>query len=137
MTDSTNTIKKADLKVTAFRKEVLDIINESNHAIPSEVIESRLSSFDRITLYRTLKSFEEKGIIHKVNNTEGTTLYAPCRHVCIANHKHVHEAHLHFQCNICNNLFCIEDVHIPNIELPGYEISGQNIILTGKCKNCI
>jgi Fur family transcriptional regulator, ferric uptake regulator len=137
MIDSSIILKRADLKITNFRKEVIEIIHSSDHAISSLDIEARLDACDRITLYRTLKSFEEKGLIHKINDADGNTMYAQCNHSCVDNQKHIHDAHLHFQCNSCNKLYCIENVKIPKIELPDYEIVSSNVTLNGKCKFCI
>ncbi len=130
-------LKKADLKATPMRKDVLQIFSNSTYALDNQELESQLGSVDRITLYRTLKSFEEKGIIHKVTDLSGNPKYAMCEPACIDNHIHHHDAHVHFQCDVCNNIYCIENVVIPQIKLPKkFEVNGQNITLTGKCEKC-
>jgi Fur family transcriptional regulator, ferric uptake regulator len=128
-------LKKANLKVTSLRKDVIEIIYGADHAVKSTEIEQQLGDFDRITLYRTLKSFEEKGLVHKINGSDGSSLYGQCHNCNEHEHNH-HESHLHFQCDICNKTFCIDNVAIPSFQIPGYEVKGQNIILTGRCKEC-
>jgi Fur family transcriptional regulator, ferric uptake regulator len=135
LVDTTTILKKANLKVTPLRKDVLEVIYSSSSAVGNEDLEAALYDFDRITLYRTLKSFEEKGLIHKINALDGQSMYAQC-HNCIEHHAHKHDSHLHFQCTSCNKTFCIENVQIPTFTLPGYAIADQNITLSGLCKVC-
>jgi Fur family transcriptional regulator, ferric uptake regulator len=137
MNDPLHILKKASLKATPLRKEVLNLISTSSHALDNQEIESKLGEVDRITLYRTLKSFEEKGIIHKVTDLSGVSKYAICDHICLDNHSHNHKAHIHFQCDICHNTYCVENVEIPHIKVPEkFTVSGQNITLTGNCDRC-
>ncbi|MBK9256480.1 MAG: transcriptional repressor [Saprospiraceae bacterium] len=135
MANSEALLKKHNMRVTQFRVDVADIISESKHALSSNDIEARLQDPDRITLYRTLKSFEDKGIIHKAIDGTNTAKYAMCESGC-DEHKHEHQ-HLHFHCDSCGNTFCVEDVTIPEIRLPkGYSLTEVNIIASGKCKDC-
>jgi Fur family ferric uptake transcriptional regulator len=128
-------LKKAQLKVTPLRKDVIDIIYGASHAVSNHEIEDSLGEFDRITLYRTLKSFEEKGLIHKISTPTGVTMYGKCQD-CFEHEHHHHDSHLHFQCDKCHKTFCIDNVELPTIHLPGYRIESQNISLTGICKEC-
>ncbi|MFZ1456094.1 MAG: transcriptional repressor, partial [Saprospiraceae bacterium] len=75
-------LKKHHLRHTPFRAEVLQIFANAGKALSSHDIESQLSDADRITLYRTLKSFEEKGIIHKAIDGTITQKYAICEAHC-------------------------------------------------------
>jgi Fur family transcriptional regulator, ferric uptake regulator len=137
MTNTVDILKKAVLKATPMRIEVLSILSSSNFALDNQEIEEKLGTVDRITLYRTLKSFEEKGIIHKITDLSGNAKYAICDHGCLDNHKHDHHGHVHFHCETCKNTFCVENVIIPQISLPNnYKVTGQNITLTGKCEKC-
>jgi Fur family ferric uptake transcriptional regulator len=130
-------LKKASLKVTKTRKDVLDIFINVNHALDNHNIELNLDQIDRITLYRTLKSFEENGLIHKISDLNGNVKYAICDQVCIDQHQHIHHSHIHFHCDNCEKTFCVENVDIPKINLPKeFHVTGQNITLTGKCKEC-
>jgi Fur family transcriptional regulator, ferric uptake regulator len=137
MAEILDILKQAGLKATPMRRDILKIISSSSHALDNQEIESQMGNIDRITLYRTLKSFEEKGIIHKVTDLLGISKYAICDHACLDNHHHDHQAHIHFQCDKCNNTYCVENVEIPQIKVPNnFTVSGQNIILTGNCDKC-
>lgn len=129
--------KKANIKNTPVRNQVLEIFTGADYALSNNEIESHFDDIDRITLYRTLKTFEEKGVIHKITDLSGVSKYALCESKCIEDHQHDHHSHLHFQCDICKNTFCIENVEIPKIQLPkNYLVTGQSITMTGMCEKC-
>jgi Fur family ferric uptake transcriptional regulator len=128
-------LANADLRLTKVRKDILSIFIEANHAITTHDIEKYFEYLDRITLYRTLKSFEEKGLIHKIIDFQGNASYALCTHEC-NEHKH-HDEHLHFKCDDCGTTYCIEDAKIPHINLPvGYSIKQARLMVNGKCNKC-
>lgn len=128
-------LTESDLRITSVRKDVLSIFIKSEFAINAAAIEATVDQIDRITLYRTLKSFEEKGIIHSINDGSGNTKYALCESHCSAHHHH--DEHIHFHCNTCGNTFCIEETIVPNIQLPsGYKIEQATMIVNGVCDKC-
>ena len=128
-------LKNANLRVTECRLDVLDIFSTKNVAISHSFIESELQKkHDRVTLYRTIYSFLEKGIIHKVLDEGGSAKYALCNGCETLNH---HHDHVHFKCNTCQETFCLNDIIIPKINIPdGFSTSEIGILIQGKCKNC-
>lgn len=135
MNTSEETLKKHSLKVTGFRVDVLGLFSDAKYALALNDIESGLQEFDRITLYRTLKSFEDKGIIHKIVDGSGNQKYAMCEGEC-SEHHHDDE-HVHFHCDNCDHTFCLDHVHIPEIKLPGgYVFKNAQMTVKGLCKNC-
>ncbi|MFN8319011.1 MAG: transcriptional repressor [Saprospiraceae bacterium] len=130
-------LKKAGLKLTPVRTRMVEIFLSAQHALHQSEIESQFDGIDRITLYRTLKSFEEKGMIHRITDLEGNTKYGMCETKCLEEHHHHHHAHVHFECDHCHLTYCVENVEIPAIEIPGkFVVTGQNITITGKCERC-
>lgn len=128
-------LKDHKLKNTSCRQDVLNFLLSNDHALSHADLELAVSDqYDRVTLYRTLKTFQEKGIIHKVLDDSGTTKYAPCHHCTTEQH---HHEHIHFKCNKCGNTVCIEDINIPQIRLPeGFSIDERNILISGTCNIC-
>ena len=128
-------LNQADLRITQVRKDVLTCFLENNHALSSTDIEESMgTALDRITLYRTLKSFEEKGLIHSIVDPNNALKYAMCEATCTEHHHH--DEHIHFHCTSCGNTFCIEET-IPPVHLPnGYRISNASMIVNGLCSNC-
>ncbi len=128
-------LKEASLRVTPVRARVLEIFDQHNFAISHQEIEDALTIVDRVTLYRTLKSFEQKGIIHKVVDGTGQDKFAMCEHHCTEHHHQ--DEHIHFNCDQCGNTFCVDEVGIPAINLPnGFSVSSTNIVMKGVCDKC-
>ena len=94
-------LEKHHLKKTSSRLRVLSMLASKQVATSQPDLESVMNDIDRVTLYRILSAFEEKGIIHKVFDLNGTANYALCSADC-DEHDH-HDEHLHFNCIVCNN----------------------------------
>jgi Fur family ferric uptake transcriptional regulator len=66
---------KNGLKRTGARLQVLDILSHRESATSQPYLENVVGKeIDRVTLYRILKTFEEKGIIHRVLDNHGTAM---------------------------------------------------------------
>lgn len=131
-----NLLKKNNLSITGSRKKILQLFLEQEGALAHGDIEKRAAEkFDRVTVYRTLQTFVEKGIIHTIPSAENSIRYALCKDECTEGHHHDH--HVHFVCNICNNTFCLDDVVTPEIKLPkGYHAGHVEVVVDGVCKKC-
>lgn len=131
-----NLLKKNNLSITGSRKKILQLFLEQEGALAHGDIEKRAAEkFDRVTVYRTLQTFVEKGIIHTIPSAENSIRYALCKDECTEGHHHDH--HVHFVCNICSNTFCLDDVVTPEIKLPkGYHAGHVEVVVDGVCKKC-
>lgn len=119
---------------TPFRRDVLAIFNKYNNAISLSIIEKELINYNRITLYRTIKIFLLKGIIHEITISGTEKKYAICQKECnITAH---HHQHIHFKCNKCDVIYCVDIDEFPKITLPKYKIEQLEIQASGLCKNC-
>ena len=129
-------LKANRLKVTQPRLQVLEIISTKESAISQPELEKIVGTeIDRVTLYRILGSFEEKGILHKVFDLNGTATYALCSSKCSADHHH--DQHVHFICSVCNSVFCLEEISLPKINLPAhFSLHSLAINAVGICANC-
>jgi Fur family ferric uptake transcriptional regulator len=129
-------LEKHQLRKTNMRKEVLKLFLEAeSKALSHRDIEQALGQPDRITLYRTLKTFEEKGLIHQAVDSSGISKYALCSDECTSN-DHQHE-HAHFHCNNCGATICLDENIIPQAEVPeGYTVTQSHLILEGVCADC-
>lgn len=128
-------LKAKEIQPTAMRMLVLDYLLDQPSAITLVDLEKGLAPSDRITIYRTLKTFEEKGIIHSIEDGTGSTKYAICKEDCtIEGH---HDLHVHFYCYDCKETICLPKTHIPEIKLPDGFVSDElNLLVKGKCQNC-
>lgn len=137
MKSAQNTLREFQLRQTGCREDVLDVFLKNLHALAHSDLEDALKEkFDRVTIYRTLKTFLEKGIIHKVLDDVGGTKYALCKHAC-SHEEHNHD-HVHFKCIECGLTNCLDHVHIPFFKLPdGYTRQEVNLLVQGVCPNCL
>jgi len=129
-------LKRNQLSVTASREKILQLFLEKAGALAHGDIEKKAGEkFDRVTVYRTLQTFVEKGIIHTIPTVDNSIRYALCKDDCAEGHHHDH--HIHFVCNNCSNVYCLDDVVTPEIKLPaGYSSSHIEVLVEGVCKNC-
>jgi len=136
MSELNDILKSTGLRVTETRQVILERFREKTTAISQSDMESELGEdIDRVTVYRTLKTFVEKGIIHKILDDKGGVKYALCKEQC--HHGHHHHDHLHFKCSVCQETTCLEKHLIPGISLPeGYRKEEVNILIQGVCPNC-
>lgn len=129
-------LKKYKIRITPFRVSVLKAFLNADQAISMNDIEDYLGEHDRVTLYRTIKSFTEKGVIHEI------TMPGNIRKLALGSfsnevHEHQDHQHVHFQCVSCNEVFCIDVEDSPQITIKGFEIEEVEIQAKGKCIACI
>ena len=129
-------LKRNNLSITDSRKKILRLFLEQTGALAHGDIEKRAGEkFDRVTVYRTLQTFVDKGIIHTIPTADNSIRYALCKDECAGGHHHDH--HIHFVCHKCNNTYCLDDVVTPEIKLPkGYSAEHVEVVVDGICKNC-
>lgn len=131
-----NFLRDKNLRVTPFRLEVLEIFNRHANAIDLSILENELTEFDRITLYRTIKTFIDSGIIHEIVMPGDVKKLALCKADCAGHdHQHAHQ-HLHFKCDNCQEVFCLELAEFPVVRYPKFKIQQLEIQGSGICSNC-
>ena len=83
---------------------------------------------DRATIYRTLKKFKDKDIIHPIATESTITKYVL---------KKDPEEHLHFKCNHCGDIMCLPEVQMSDYQLPpGFTKQESNFLVIGTCNSC-
>jgi len=127
-------LENKKVKPTAMRELILDELSKKQVAISLKELEERFAQSDKSTLYRTLKTFEEKKIIHSVDDGTGSIKYAVCHDTCECNPS---DLHVHFHCTECKQTYCLPEIPIPEIDLPaGYTLNKANFVVKGICENC-
>ncbi|MEO8769783.1 MAG: Fur family transcriptional regulator [Ferruginibacter sp.] len=129
-------LKKNGLSITEGRKKILELFLDNDGALAHADIERYTdAAFDRVTVYRTLQTFVDKGIIHQIPTTDNSILYALCKHKCEAGQHH--DEHVHFICNHCGKTICLDDVTVPSVKLPkGFKPTQAAMVVTGICSDC-
>ncbi|WP_258098163.1 Fur family transcriptional regulator [Marinoscillum pacificum] len=128
-------LKEHKLRVTDCRMDVLEHFQQQKRALSFRDLEDRFQEYDRVTLYRTLHSFEENGLLHKIPGDSGSAVYGLCNSCGVESH---HHNHMHFKCTSCGVTECIDTpINIPSVSLPkDYKMSDMDVIINGLCKLC-
>ena len=122
------------IKPTAMRQLVLEVLLEHKTAISLPELEQKFERADKSTLYRTLKTFQEKELIHSVEDGTGSLRYALCDELCACEPE---DLHIHFLCSKCNKTYCLNEIPIPIPNLPkGFKFESANYVIKGLCENC-
>ncbi len=127
-------LNKKEVRITPMRQLLLEFFLEKNKVLGLSELEKAFPKSDRVTIYRTLKTFEEKGIVHGISNGTTEMKYALCHDCQVANHS---DFHPHFSCLKCEELSCLESIFIPSIDLPGgYSFEKVEMTIQGVCPKC-
>lgn len=134
-------LHRHDLKATPVRVEVLALMMRTPSAMSHGAITEALgtaSTIDKVTLYRTLNAFTEKGILHRIPTDDRNWLYAVSPELTEAAHDHSHP-HAHFVCDECDKVYCLpvsEPVRSIELPDPGFIMKSQEIVIHGQCPTC-
>lgn len=128
-------LKNHKLRTTDCRMDVLEHFQQQKKALSFKDLEDKFKEYDRVTLYRTLHSFTENGLLHKIPGDSGSATYGLCEDCDVKEH---HHNHMHFKCNNCGTTECINiPINIPSVALPAeYEMTDVDVIISGVCKEC-
>jgi Fur family transcriptional regulator, ferric uptake regulator len=128
-------LRRKHLSVTDSRKKILSLFLASNDALAHGDIEKKAGEkFDRVTVYRTLQTFVEKGIVHTIPTSENSVRYALCKDCTEGHH---HDNHVHFVCANCQKTICLDNIVSPEIKLPqGYLPHNVQVVINGICDAC-
>lgn len=133
-------LESHQLRCTTVRLEVLDALQQSQKALSLKALQTDLPHVERTTLYRTLQTFLDCGLIHKALENIHGIHYALCARHCGNGHLESdhHHNHLHFQCNECGEVECLEFT-LPLQLAPnaGVQIEELDLTARGRCARCI
>ena len=140
-------LREAGLRKTPVRLSVLELLQRNGRPISVPQILAKLHGVDTVTVYRTLGTFVEKRLAHRVRGGGGdrTWMYA-LGSVSGADDdadggKPAHN-HPHFVCDACGKVECVEEAEIPRDFVEslgvgsGYAVTYPEVVLHGVCAKC-
>lgn len=130
-----NRLMEKEIKPTAMRLVVLDFLLQQSAALSLTDLELRMDKTDRVTLYRTIRTFEEHGLVHRIEDGTSITKFALCQPGCTVDGHH--DLHIHFYCTQCKETHCLPKTNIPEVALPAaYVAVERELTVKGICANC-
>lgn len=129
-------LRSHSLRPTKVRRVLMKCFMESEHALDYPELDRLTdSALDKVTIYRNLGSFRDAGLIHEINDGDGPLKYALCQGGC--SHDQHADEHLHFKCDKCERVYCLEDSVLPEFRLPaGFIPRELKVIVSGNCAKC-
>jgi len=127
-------LKEVGLRVTRQRQEVLELLlMNSSTPLSIDEITSKLShGFDRVTTYRIINSFTEKGLLEKVNHISNNLKVVVSPRL---KKKHQHLV----TCRLCGSTYtaniCVQPGWQEKIARMGFKDVSHNLSFTGICAN--
>lgn len=131
----TGLLKQNRLHVTPCRKMILELFFNSPVALSHHDIETRYSHrYDRITIYRTLQAFVEKGILQVVPTLSNCALYILKADATAVGE---YQQYTYFLCKHCRKITLVGVERPGPLPLPP-QFTPQEIstIVEGKCHSC-
>ncbi|MFV0471292.1 MAG: Fur family transcriptional regulator [Paludibacteraceae bacterium] len=125
-------LKLYHLKRTSCREGIINVAMEASKALSENEIRERLSgNYDRTTFYRSFKTLEKHNILHKIVVSNQLVRYA------INNTTAKEVKHVHFYCNQCNTVKCLNNIPVQKYTLPeGYSQTETEVLIKGMCVKC-
>jgi Fur family ferric uptake transcriptional regulator len=127
-------LKAADLYCTQGRVIILKVLLEAGKPLSQDQVAhcSGLGHFDKVTIYRTLASLLQVGLVHRV------FVDKRARHYELAHHCTERQCHPHFTCTSCGDTHCLTEISLPMAKSPhkGFIIRRQQVRLEGLCPAC-
>ena len=127
-------------RVTAARRAVLQVLDEARGHLCAEDIAERVDAAEpgvhRATVYRSLQSLTELGIVAHTHVPGSATIYH-LKHSAAAQHSHAH-----LQCTTCERFFDVPTDWLGPLgdrmrEELGFELDAQHAALLGTCAECV
>jgi Fur family ferric uptake transcriptional regulator len=129
-------LKEAGIRVTMPRIAVLSALLAAHKPVSADHLAQELADLqaDKVTIYRILRMFSEKGLAHQVDVGDQIWRFASC------GDDHHHARHAHFYCRNCGGLECLDADKAGVIEErpapAGHLVEVQEILLRGLCPGC-
>lgn len=123
-----------NIRLTTMRILIYEYMEVATVALSLLEIEKYFHKADKVTIYRTIQTFLERGLVHKILD-ENVAKYKLCGDVCSEdNHK---DRHLHFYCKKCKETTCRDEVILPENMESQLQIDEIQILAKGICEKCL
>ncbi len=125
-------LKEYDIAPSIQRIKILEYLrNYKTHPTADMIYQAladEIPTLSKTTVYNTLKTFTEKGILVALSLFENEVRY-----------EYNTEPHIHFKCLKCNKIYDLDktfDCYDNNV-IDGHKVTEHHVNLKGVCKTCL
>lgn len=122
------------IRPTANRLLLVKVLSKAEHPLTMKELEDLVGTIDKSNIFRTLSLFRDQHLVHVLQDGADAVRYELCH-----SHEEDHDddLHAHFYCERCRQTFCLNDIPVPQVDLPkGYRMNTINYLIKGICPNC-
>ena len=125
-------MKIPGMRWTRERQEILDFIKKE-HLISAQILEAHFPHIGRASIFRTLKTFCDIGILRRVNFGKGYDEYESV--------DSTHSHHEHMRCTKCEKIISFDSEFICKLLTKvaknyGFQMKEHSINLLWVCREC-
>lgn len=117
-------LKGAGSRMTAQRRAVLDFLEDNRtHPTAEDIVahvQAKLGDVSPATIYNTLESLEELGLLRRIDGLEVRAHFDPDT-----------SPHEHAICRACRKVF---DVQVERLDVPHFNV--EDVTIRGLCEKC-
>lgn len=133
-TELSAVLAEKDIKPTPNRLLVLSELMKAKSPVSLADLERLLDTIDKASIFRVLELFSAKEMVHVIEDGSRSLKYELCHGGA---HHSPSDQHVHFFCEKCGEVFCLEDISVPAIAVPeGFRTRSVNYMLKGYCPGC-
>ncbi|PKL93005.1 MAG: transcriptional repressor [Candidatus Goldiibacteriota bacterium HGW-Goldbacteria-1] len=125
-------LKEKKIRPSVIRVKVLKyLLDNRNHPTADQLfngLENEISTLSRTSIYNTLKTFLEEGIVSEITIEDGISRYDAFT-----------GKHGHFICEKCGGVsdFNVKCATCAPESLKGYKVTQEHVYLKGLCPKCV
>ena len=122
------------IRPTANRLLLVKVLSKAEHPLTMKELEDLVDTIDKSNIFRTLSLFRDQHLVHVLQDGADAVRYELSH-----SHEEDHDddLHAHFYCERCRQTFCLNDIPVPQVDLPkGYRMNTINYLIKGICPNC-
>ncbi len=135
--DAIAALRRAGLRVTVPRRQVIDVLARTNEHLTVEDLHERITErtdgIHLATIYRTVETLVQSGLIDHIHLPHGATTY----HLVVDGDA----SHCHAMCTGCDRVIdlpadVLDQVAADVLRRHGFELNSRHAALTGRCVDC-
>jgi Fe2+ or Zn2+ uptake regulation protein len=135
--DAIDALRREGLRITVPRRQVIDVLAHTDEHLTVEdlhkQIEQQTEGIHLATIYRTVETMVQAGLIDHIHLPHGATTY----HLLLDDDA----SHCHAMCTGCDRVIdlppdLLEGVAGDVFRLHGFRLDARHAALTGRCRDC-